>query len=179
MSTSIDYVVDLDATQDEAPYLADRIVQELIRRGVILAKPQSHQLLGKGPEYAAGPNARLAGDYNDGFPCGLDVEVGRGVYTAGENGLDSLLCPACKRRVEPNDAEWSSAAEEWYEMKGPGLLACPLCGRSSPLTEWKFEPDWGFGNLAFKFSEWLLKEQFVKEIAHMLGHRVAHVKSHW
>jgi hypothetical protein len=179
MSTSIDYVVDLDSTLDEAPAFAERVVSVLLERGIVLSTPQVHAYLGQGARYATGTNVGEVADHNDCFPCGLDIEMGRAVFTAGENGLDALHCPCCDHRHGPDDLDWASAIGEWYEQRSPGVLSCRSCGREASVAAWRFEPVWGFGNLAFKFSEWLLKEEFVQELSRLLGHRVAWVQSHW
>ena len=179
MSTSIDYVVDLEASLEEAPALARRVIRKLCLQGIILPRPQVHEYLGEGPRYATGPNVDRAADHNDCFPCGLDVIIRREVFTAGENGLNALCCPGCGHRHSADDLDWPPAIGEWYEQRGPGSLSCVRCGLSASVALWQFDPTWGFGNLAFQFSEWLLKREFVEELSRLLGHRVAWVKSYW
>jgi hypothetical protein len=62
---------------------------------------------------------------------------------------------------------------EWYEQKGPGILACPHCGEERPITEWQHDPPWGFGYLGFEFWNWPpFEPSFVEAAAKQLGHRV-------
>src|SRR5262245_53460994 len=144
MSTDISYIVDSEATLEEAPRLAERVVAELLRRGIILPTPQVHETIGQGPPYATGPNVAQAANHNDGFPCGLDVEIGRAVYTPGSNGLDALACPECGQQFGPADIDWASAVGNWFEgQQGP--LGCANCERSTSVSEWQFTPVWGFG----------------------------------
>ena len=178
MSHAVDHVVDLQATIEEAPALSERVVTNLLSRGIILPTPQTHEYLTGGPRYASGPNIGKVADFNDCFRCGLGVKIGRGVYDAGENGLQSFTCPNCEHSHKPDDLEWASAIGEWFHGKR-GILKCRNCGDKSPVIDWRISPVWGFGNLAFSFSEWLLKEEFVRELSQLLGHRVAWVRAHY
>jgi hypothetical protein len=178
MSTSIDYVVDVEATLDEAPELSHKVVDELCRREVILPTPQRHEYLRGGPRYATGPKVRTVADYNECFPCGMDVVIGRTVYDAGENGLNAISCPQCGHSCNLESEGWWSAIGEWANKQGVGNLLCTSCQTSTPIVSWQFDPVWGFGELAFQFSEWFLREEFVEELSQILGHRVAWVQSH-
>lgn len=179
MSFSIDYVVDLEASLDEAPSLAQNVVNSLIRRGIILSTPQVYPDLSEGPRYATGPNVDQVADCTGRFKCGLDIRIGRTLYTAGENGLNALQCPHCDHRHSPDELDWASAVGEWCEQSGLGSLSCQSCGQAASIASWRIDPVWGFGNLGFEFSEWLLKEEFVTRLSEVLGHRVAWVQSNW
>jgi hypothetical protein len=179
MSTSIESIVDVECSLQEAPELAKRVVDKLCERGFILASPQMHELIGEGPRHATGPNAAQVAEPADCFPCGLDVKIGRRVVCPGERGLEILKCPFCDHAHAPEHLDWGSAVGEWYDNTGPGLLACGACGKEAVVATWRFEPVWGFGNLTFQFSEWRLKPEFVNQIAEQLGHRVAWVVAHW
>jgi hypothetical protein len=113
------------------------------------------------------------------FNVWLEVETRRSpVWTTGL----SLECLACGAKIgewggrsvkmETFDA-WATAAWDWAK-RGQGLFACPECGHVLPVTEWKQgDGPWGFGNLAFWFWNYgLLKNDFVREFAHRLGHRI-------
>ncbi|MGH7134435.1 MAG: hypothetical protein ACREHD_01770 [Pirellulales bacterium] len=187
MSRSVDYVVDVEASLEEASVLAERVVRELVQRGIVLPTPEYSELHGAGSDYATGPNASEAATgtlldrpLQDGqFPCGLETHIGHEVYPAGEFGLDTLECPRCRHAHQANDLPWQEAVDEWYEASGPALLGCPSCGQSSQLTDWRFKPAWAFGNLAFCFNEWRLKPEFVDQLTSLLGHRTVWVQSRW
>jgi hypothetical protein len=178
MSTSIDIVVDVEATSDEAPELAQRVVDELIRRGVILSTAQRRDYLAVGPRYATGPQVATVAFHNDCYPCGLDIEIGRKVYDAGDNGLNYISCPKCGHHYDLETEGWAAAIGEWANNQGPGDLLCTNCQKSTPVVSWRFDPVFGFGELAFRFSEWFLKEEFVQELSRLLGHRVTWVHCH-
>jgi hypothetical protein len=177
MSTSIDIVVDVEVTEEEAPRLAARVVEHLQRLSIVLPSPQVHEYLDNGPRYARGPNVALAADINDCFPCGLNVTVGRRFYNEGENAFCSISCPACGYAYDIDEIEWGAAVSDWREGR-PALLACHRCRHACSVTEWQFEPVWAFGNLAFEFNEWFLKEDFVLDLARLLGHRVRWIHCH-
>lgn len=179
MSTSIDYVVDREASPRQAPPLAKRVVKLLLERGIIVLPRRRSARHPAGPEYVPGPNVREAAEYNEGPNCGLDVLTGRRMFDNGENGVDALRCPSCNKHHRPNQLEWITAIDEWRDETGPAVLTCRKCKKTSSVADWEFEPAQGFGNLAFQFTEWLLKEEFVQEMQQALGHRVAWVKFSW
>ena len=179
MTTSIQYVVDVEASLDEAPALAERVAENLINRGIVLRTPQVHSYLGQGARYAVGPNAGSVATYNQGFPCGFDIKIGRQFSWTGELGVNAIHCPFCDASHAPSDMDFPEALVEWCERVGPGLLHCSVCKSPASIANWRFEPTCGFGNLTLEFSEWFLEEDFVEEISALLGHRIAWVKSQW
>jgi hypothetical protein len=101
---------------------------------------------------------------------GLASVAVRTVFHAGGNGF-RIICPACQATAE-NIEGWGDAAQEWYDSNGPGILTCPRCGNVEPVTEWGYDPPYGFGNLGFTFWNWPpLKPSFVAEVSQRLGHR--------
>lgn len=180
MTTSIDTIVDTEATLDEAPLLGEQIVAMLLAQEVISPVRQVHEYLGLGAQYAAGPRVRCAVDaIHDSFGSGLDIQIGRSFYWPGELGLKSIYCPRCNHLHGPNDIDWSSAVIAWNNQEGSDLLTCLHCAHEMSAAAWRFDPAWGFGNLAFAFSGWFLKEEFVKQIGDALGHHVVMVSSQW
>src|SRR5688500_190629 len=123
MSMSIESVVDLDAGAEEAADLAKRVTEELLGRGIIV--PASERP-GCTRHFAAGPHADdVVEAINNNWSTGLNVTTGRTVYDAGENGLETLSCPACGGEVGQAEADWSTVVIEWYRGSGPALLSCP------------------------------------------------------
>lgn len=178
MTISIESIVDTDATLEEADALAQAVVADLCDRGIILATPQTHKFLTNGARYATGPNALDAADViNDCFPCGLNVSVGRNIYDTGELGFD-LFCPSCRHHFDSVAIDLAAPVARWFESGDVHSLSCPKCDASVPITEW-FRPSFGFGNLAFCFSEWFLKREFVEHLSGLLRHRVTWVKAQY
>ena len=178
MTTSIESIVDTVATLAEADHLAQHVVANLCDRGIILPTPQTHEYLADGPRFAIGPNVLVAADaYNDCFPCGMDVSIGRNVYDTGELGFE-LFCPKCSHKFTTDAVDWATPVGQWYETGDIGALACSECADTSPFTDW-FRPSFGFGNLAFRFSELFLKQEFVDHISQLLQHQVTWVKAQY
>jgi hypothetical protein len=175
-------IVDRDATEEEAPALASSIRDWLISEGIITGK-LIDCILSEELGYPPGPNHRkvadsgLGDDYLYGFAVnGMEIIIGRTVFHSLGSPIE-LVCTACEYRFEFSD-DVSEAITEWYERTGPGNVTCSQCGVERPVSEWQFEPPWGFGNLGFEFWNWPTFEPFfIEEISKRLGHRVVHVES--
>ena len=177
-------LVDRDIPIAAAEGAASKIVRWLIDRGVIEPRAKDCVLSRDKLGYPPGLNYRdvidlPAGcdDYTlDTLTNGLEIEIGRQVfYTTW--GL-TLVCRKCSGRVDGRgDDAWSQAVGEWYHEKGADMFACPACGHAEPVTEWTYDPPWGFGNLGFTFWNWPpLRPSFVTELSERLGHRTVLVR---
>jgi len=170
-------IVDRDATSEEAEQLASLVVDVLVKRGIIEAD-QSSCILGFDPGYPPGPSVKdvvtaPADSLRELWTNGLEVVTERNVFDARQASSD-FVCDACHLRFSYEDVSpgWSDAIDEWYKGEGVGLFACPRCKEAKPITDWTFDPPWGFGNLGFTFWNWPpLRESFVEEITALLGHR--------
>ena len=173
-------IVDRDATVAEAEQLSKRVVTELVKRGIV-SPTLTDCVLGSDLGYPPGSNYLEAVEEQDGgfldlWTNGLDIIVGRTVFDSGQGGFQ-LICGQCSSRVDyAGPSKWSDAVEEWYDGKGAGIFVCPICNYSQAITEWQFDPPWGFGNLGLTFWNWPpLKENFVKEMGILLEHRTIYV----
>jgi hypothetical protein len=100
----------------------------------------------------------------------VQVVARRSVY-AGDGAVE-LTCPRCEARQEP-PPDGGEAVGEWYEQRGPGALACDACAQETPVTEYGYDPPYGFSCLGISFWNWPpLSDAFVHEIRELLGHRV-------
>jgi uncharacterized protein YbaR (Trm112 family) len=105
---------------------------------------------------------------------GLQVITERSVFDAGENGLDSFVCPNCNEDILREDWRFDD-----YMETGNALLMCPLCKRANDINDYNMEPAWGFSDLGFTFWNWTdLTEDFIKEFEQKLGCKVKVVESH-
>ena len=168
-------IVDRDATEPEAPRLGAAVHEWLAAEGIVSLEP-ADCVLGSALGYPPGPSyGRAVVDPDDGLFTlahnGLRIVTGRTVFDPGQGGFE-LVCASCSNRSEVPD-EWGEAVDEWCEARGRGLLACPRCGRSRPVTEWESDPPCVLAYLGFKFWNWPpLKEELVEEIGKRLAHRV-------
>lgn len=177
MGDSYRTIVDLDATEEEAERLAEKVRDWLVERGIIAPGPGDAEV--DDERYAAGPafgqsleKPELAGKHEAwSHADGLEVKVGRTVFFAV--GVE-LKCRACGKVVEPDDEAWGEAVDAWYEGDDTVTLPCPECGHEEKLTEWDGPYPWAFANLGFEFWNWPpLSERFVHEVQEQLGgHRV-------
>jgi hypothetical protein len=177
-------IVDIDATPQQAPELAAAVLDWFVERGVVLAERTDCVLGGNG--HAAGPNYTSAVTRPD--PSlhtlrtnGLQVITERTVFHSSE--VERISCPHCGAAThftvdsgEPDDAweNMSANIATWYSG-GNDAHSCSACGRTAGLNEWRWDPPWGFGYLGFTFWNWPpIKDDFVIDLAHRLGHRTVH-----
>ncbi len=168
-------VSDRDATESESQELGAAIHQWLVDEGIV-SSDATDCVPGSDIGYPPGPNYQKATGESDDHLLklatnGLDVITKRSVFHSGQGGFE-LICSACSDRFEAPNV-WGDAVSQWYENKGPGIMACPHCGGRQPINEWKHDPPWGFANLGFEFWNWPpLSDDFVQTIGERLGHRV-------
>ncbi|WP_156369560.1 serine/threonine protein kinase [Duganella sp. Leaf126] len=179
MSDNVTWIVDLDASLEDAPNLAERVKIWLIAQGVVSATPcqapGAENLLSRGPSAAAW-DAYL--HTSPVLMCGLEVTTQRQVFHTGDNGIDSIRCPDCSVRRNPDDLPWSDAVGAWFEDNGNYCMKCPDCGASRSIVEWEFDHPWGFGNLAFGFWNWPIADRMMVEISAITGNRCRLVHEH-
>lgn len=163
-------IADIEATEQEAPHLAEEVVDWLVEIGVVV-KERTNCACGIG--HAPGPNfdrAVVTGDddlrtlaWN-----GLRVEVGRAVYYAKAPD-QAVYCPHCDAEVDLDRI--ADAFEEW-QHGADGTRPCPICTRELDPNGWRWDPPWGFGALGLTFWNWPpLRPEFVLELTARLGHR--------
>jgi Zn ribbon nucleic-acid-binding protein len=186
-------VVDTEATAEEAPGLAARVIEKLVAEGIITAERDC--LVYSGPD-GAGDHGHGVGEHwqkavhGEGWdPAGgLAVLVGRELFFAGQGSADAsgATCPRCEGTVtfidypesfEPDEALWAPFREALNAWKagGAGDVACPSCAAVSPVTLWRWDDqEIALGSLAFDFWGWPpLDDAFVASVGELLGHKVA------
>lgn len=180
LSDAIDWVVDVEATLEEAGGLAAEVVDWLVSEGIILRSTRE-SMWQRGALYEPGPCAEQwsVQVIRQVDQCGLEVLCERTVFHTGDNGLQGFRCPKCSAQHEPDALPWSDAVGAWFEAKPDYILTCPACNNGSPIAAWHFlELEWGFGNLGFGFNNWSITERLATAIADVLGHRHRLVHEH-
>jgi len=157
---------------------AQEIIDWLIEIKAI--KPiKSDCILSSEPGYAIDIGAKLLTNESEYLPFnlktnGLEVVTKRSIFDAGENGLDSFVCPKCNE-----DILYSGLDLQEYSENGTSILTCPLCNRASEINQYRIEPEWGFSNLGFTFWNWSdLTAKFIEDFEKKLQCKVKVVESH-
>ncbi len=180
MSASVDWVVDLEASEDEAGALATRALGFLVHERIVLPTPQASwpragRLLPPGPKahaWSVHVSPEMPG-------CGLEVVTERKVFHTGDNVVQALRCPQCAKRHLAMDLPWQDAVHDWHFGRSTDRLQCPACGAAEPISCWRFlEFDWAFGCLGFGFNNWAISMRLAEAIAAVLGHRCRTVHEH-
>ena len=154
--------------------LANKILNHLTQKGIVKNGLTECTLGNKG--YEPGDKFMSVIDENDlGLQDlhtnGLEMKKTKEVFHNGSNGLDEINCPNCKTNII--DSDWGQALDEWTNETGKDKITCPNCKSVNSITEYKFEPNWGFGNLALTFWNWpSLKEGFIKDIEKLIERKI-------
>ena len=171
-------IVDRDASEADSPELSTAILTWLVSEGIV-SPNRCDCVFGEGG-YPPGPHyAKAVEDPDDRLfklrTNGLKITTTRTMFHCGQLGAHPV-CSSCSNRFDVSDEwgdEWGKAVGEWYEKRGPGLLACPRCNHIEAITEWEHDPAFGFGNLGFEFWNWpFFTSRFLQEIGKCLEHRV-------
>ncbi len=183
MSDSSQIIVDIEVTLQQATGFAERVRDWLISEGIIEHERSDSVFGGEG--HRPGKNYGLASEPDADFLTlrtnGVEVEVGRRVFHAGQNGLQ-LRCDACGQDFDlrpPLNTPSFNAVGIWFGGDDTVSFSCPQCGQHKPLTEWRGPWQWGFGNLGFRFWNWPpLSAAFVQSVSRELGYRTVVVRHH-
>ena len=194
MSESFQLLVDHDATAEDAPAIASRIVDAMVAEQIILPETDAHCVL-TGNGFPPGPRLRDAYKFrehelhywDDLQTVGVKVHTDRYVNFFGFPIFEHISCPGCHRRF----ADDTAVMDQLYECVGAFInddrldeIECPSCSRSKCCTRWTAVPDLGFCCLAIEFWNWptfdapgwtlsiprLLTQRTGRELAHSWGH---------
>ncbi|MDO0913999.1 hypothetical protein QQM39_25170 [Streptomyces sp. DT2A-34] len=182
-------IVDLGASPQQAPQLAERVVEWLVAEGIVLAE-LTDCVLGQPLGHPPGPNWQraVAPDDADADPWdGLAVYTGRTVFHGGQGGPEAVTCPRCGVTTRLITDEWDLINDVWvpfglaidvWHKTGTAQVDCPACTRPVPLPDWAWADDYfAFAHLGFEFWNWPpFTEEFRTRISELLdGHRTAYV----
>lgn len=190
MGDTFQTIVDLDASPQDAPRLAERVVEWLVAEGIVLAERTPDCVYGQPLGHLPGPNweravtdqpwGRSPGD-------GLATYTERTVFHRGQGGMEAVRCPRCQATTRLYTEEWkliedtwtpfAQAISTWHET-GAADVDCPACAEPVPLPAWIWTDDYfAFAHLGFEFWNWMeLTEEFRARMADLLdGHRTAYL----
>lgn len=197
VSDNFTYLVDPVVSLAEAPAEAQRMIAWLQARGIVGAATRVGDLYRDdfrtyGMEagdlaeiddvgYPLGPHYASACDANahlpPSIPNWLEIVVERRVFDAGGGGLE-VFCPACDAEQTSLGNAWGIAISNWFDGDDDAPLTCGVCGHRQPMTRWRYEPRWAFGNLGFCFQNWLLSDAFIAEFGAAYGRPLTVVHQH-
>ncbi|MEU4151685.1 hypothetical protein [Streptomyces sp. NPDC026659] len=189
MGDHFQIIVDLDATEADAPGLAARVVDRLVGEGIVRAE-RTECLLGPGLGHPPGPRwdrAVAPADARWAPTDGLAVHTGRTFFHSGQGDPEWVRCPRCAATtrlyvyedwtpVEGASDPFDRAIGLW-RATGDADVECASCTARVPLPEWKWAYDsFAFGYLGFEFWNWPeFTDEFRDLVADALGgHRTAH-----
>ena len=182
-------IVDLDASPEEAAAYADRGLAWLLSEGLVLPD-RTDCVLGAPLGHPPGPNwAGVCGPEDASWEPGggLDVQVGRTVFSAGQGEPEAVTCPRCEATTRLITDTWQSDDEAWepfgaalrtWDEEGEADVVCPACAAPVPLPEYRWADDFfAFAHLGFEFWNWPhFSDEFLTRFADVFeGHRTVRV----
>jgi hypothetical protein len=192
MGDNFQIIADVEATEAEAPPLAESVVTWLAENAIIAATP-ADCVLGSGPGYSPGPGYTTAVSELDVMflelrTNGVEVLTTKTIFFPVQGELGPAECPHCRQVMvleDPGTGEatthweqFSDALDQWW-AGGPGEVACPHCTQRVSLNDWQWVGGWPIaaGFLGFTFWNWPpLSEEFIAQMATRLGHQVVVTK---
>ncbi|OAT53544.1 hypothetical protein [Providencia heimbachae] len=180
------HLVAPDISLEDAPKEAQRMLSWLKSQGIIdpdfQAVEDDETIYRPPPEYKQPVNYIIDGKIvptqlpEDSIKNCLSIVTERTVFHAGGNGF-GIYCPQCTSEQSERCHAWSDTVTDWYEGK-PESLCCINCGFTAPLSDWRFDPQWAFGNLGFSFHNWEMQDDFIAAFEQALGNEVVVVYQH-
>ncbi|MFF9428605.1 hypothetical protein [Streptomyces sp. NPDC014746] len=168
MSITLQTVVDLDATPEDAVAQGARVTAWLVAEGIV-----------EPPDHDPGPRWERATGFRDARGSeGLTVVTGRTVFFSPQE-VGPPVCPRCAQAYREGHREaFSPAMDAWWET-GAAQVRCPACARAVPLAAWEWEGEgFAFAYLGFEFRGGpALLPGFVAELSRILGHRTRFVRA--
>ena len=172
-------IVSRQSTHLDKEIIAKEILEWLVLLNIV--KPTlSDCILSSNGGYAISNGARLVSAEPEYLPYdlvanGLEIITDRQVFHTGQNGIEELICPNCKKDIANEDWDFLS---EWSDNKSNNLT-CPLCNVGADIHQFDFTPEWGFSDLGFTFWNWSsFTESFIINFKQKLGCDVNIVYTH-
>jgi hypothetical protein len=183
MGDAIQFLVDEEVSEAEAPFLAGRLRARLIEEGWIEREVTNDCALG-GRGHRPGPLVRSSfafrqeeSDFCELLTNGVVIEAKRFTSLECPHEWDLFVCPQCEEQIDAEQLD--EALEAWYAGRAPRAVICAGCGRAGHPREWR-STDPGqspitFGNLVVRFYNWpgldspRWKRDIVDEVRKIVG----------
>jgi hypothetical protein len=176
MSDHIQIIADVEVSLEKAEASAECIIKWMIDIHAIAPPPiasEEHYAVYSPRDYEIVSETWAGYDLHGLCSNEFEIHIDRQVTHTFQSEFE-LRCPNCQK--DGSDGKWSDAISEWHDERGIGMLKCVHCGNAQPVTEWTFDPEWGFGFLSFQFWNWPpLKKSFIKEFTERLGHKTVYI----
>lgn len=175
-------VVDTAARPDEADHLARHVLSLLSGRGIVAPAASGQGGYDRGPralEISVTETAPLRHESIPPVHSHLQVLIGRMTHAddLSEFKAPRVACPRCGALLDDPDGNWQAAVQDWIAGDDDAGLLCAACGKEPPVVSWRHDPNYGFGNLAFRFWNWPpLSPAFLDELRRELKHPIMLVK---
>jgi hypothetical protein len=182
MGTRFAIIVDCDATDADMEAAAQKAINWLAQKNVILPDLTACILSFEKKGYAPGQfhwqafQDKSESQKSQLFQVstnGLEVTTKRHVSLNNQGDFAHKKCTNCGQLSESMGADdWNAAATNWFEYKSDGDLVCEHCGFTQTIAKWEHIDPIGFGNLSFTFWNWPpLSPAFIAEFSQMLNHK--------
>lgn len=159
---------------------AHEILEWLVANDIVNPTP-SDCTLGRENGYAVSEGARSVVKepdflrFGSGMINGLSIVTKRTIFDTVGNGIEELICPACKNDISQESWDFF---DPWVGGETDDLT-CPSCGQANEIHDYAFKPEWGFSNLGFEFWNWPpFTDEFLNDLKRRLDCDVDIVFSH-
>ncbi|GAA4702463.1 hypothetical protein APR04_000385 [Promicromonospora umidemergens] len=176
MGTWFQWIADVDATDDEAPRLAEVITSRLAEREILSPDIVQGAAFGD-PGYEYGPRWADAVEEAEPWPPGgVRIIATREVFWGGQGEYEWAQCPRCGHRLDPDAHGLLGGVDAWL-LASPAPTSCPECRASVELNQWRWHEDYfAFAALGLWFWDWpdlgTIVRDLVRDVAG--GHRLVY-----
>lgn len=163
MSDSMEVLVDVEATIDEAAFLERAVLNRFRDMDIIAGEANNDCVLG-GEGYRPGsavPRLYVLAERESPFwtlrICGVEPHVGRHFNLRALGPVfEHFKCPSCDAELRNDSFKYAvvDALDAWSDQSSAGEVRCPICAVEHAVTDWHCKPPLGFGNLSFTFWNW-------------------------
>jgi hypothetical protein len=171
MSDTFITIVPKKVTADEVPDISKRTIDWLTKRDII-SQNLTDCILGENKGYPPGLKCHeifeeINFELRNLKTNGLEIVTTRQVFHNGGNGLDEIVCLKCG--ANNIDSDWAEKVDSWYKKEND-TFECSECNHETSITNYDFQPKWGFGEFGLKFWNWPdFNKDFLDDLKRLLN----------